>query len=210
MIFFDKATSTGRISGADGNRYDFAQQDLKQPVQPAVGTDVDFEPRDGTARDIYVLGNGSTSGNGTYAGEVEPDLGFFGLGWRAATTKYVTFSGRARRKEFWGFLFFYVVILTVAGIVFISVGMNMGNDTAPVVLGLLGLVVLGGALPAWAVQFRRLHDLGQPGWILFILLVVGLIPYVGWVVNFIALIVLGAIEGQPHENKYGVPVKRAA
>ncbi|RAZ83825.1 DUF805 domain-containing protein [Cereibacter johrii] len=209
VIFFDKATSAGRISGSDGNRYDFTQANLKQPVQPSVGMDVDFEASGTTARDIYVLGSGTASSGGTYVGEVEPDLGFFGYGWRAATAKYVTFSGRARRKEYWAFSVIYILFLVVAAAILFPVAANASENTAVAMFVIFGLIFLGGALPTWAINFRRLHDIGQPGWIFVILVLIGMIPYIGALISFIAFIAIGAIDSQPHENKYGVPMKRA-
>lgn len=209
VIFFDNATSTGRISGADGHRYDFSQQDLKQPVRPAVGAEVDFEPRNGAARDIYVIGGAAAAHQGSYVGKVEPDLGLFGYGWRAVTAKYAAFSGRARRKEAWGFGVIYFLLLLIPSLLFIPAAATGSDEAMTLPLVILGVVFLALIVPSWAVNFRRLHDLGQPGWIIFVVTAISLIPYVGALIALIATVLLLVVEGQPHENKYGVPVKRA-
>jgi uncharacterized membrane protein YhaH (DUF805 family) len=77
--------------------------------------------------------------------------------------KYVDFSGRAARPEFWWFFLFQIVVLIVTGI--LSSTLN----------GLAGLAML---LPGLAVGARRLHDIGKSAWWLLI----GLIPVVGFFV----------------------------
>ncbi|ROZ79520.1 DUF805 domain-containing protein [Ramlibacter sp. WS9] len=74
--------------------------------------------------------------------------------------KYVDFSGRATRPEFWWFFLFQLVVLIVTGMV------------SNIVYGLAALAML---LPGLAVGARRLHDIGKSGWWLLI----GLIPLVG-------------------------------
>lgn len=74
--------------------------------------------------------------------------------------KYVDFSGRAARPEFWWFFLFQIVVMVVIGIVSTT---------------LQGLAALAMLLPALAVGARRLHDTGKSGWWLLI----GLIPLVG-------------------------------
>jgi uncharacterized membrane protein YhaH (DUF805 family) len=77
--------------------------------------------------------------------------------------KYVDFSGRAARPEFWWFFLFQIAVLVVTGM--LSSTLNM----------LAGLAML---LPGLAVGARRLHDIGKSGWWLLI----GLIPIVGFFV----------------------------
>ena len=114
------------------------------------------------------------------------------MSWYIGVIKnYVGFSGRARRKEYWMFFLWNVIISIVIG--FIG--------------GLLGLVALGYLysvlifLPALAVSIRRLHDIGKSGWWYLIVF----IPLIG----FIWLIVLLATEGNAGENQYGPDPKAA-
>lgn len=209
VIFFDQTGSNGLISGADGKRYAFHAQNLKQAVQPSVGAEVDFEPSETEARDIYILSPGAAGVTGVYTGGIEPDCGFFAYGWRAATRKYLTFSGRARRKEFWAFSVVYLLLLLLATMILVPLAMAGGDDMAVPLVILLSLLMLSLTLPAWAVSFRRLHDIGQPGWILILLVVLGAIPYIGPLISLVGFVILGAVDGQTHENSYGVPVKRS-
>ena len=106
--------------------------------------------------------------------------------------KYAVFSGRARRKEYWMFLLFNIIIgLVLGGIAWLAGG--------PDVLGsIYGLVVL---IPGIAVSVRRLHDTDRSGWWLLI----GLIPLIGAIV----LLVFMAQDSQPGANQYGPNPKTA-
>ena len=77
--------------------------------------------------------------------------------------KYTDFTGRAARPEFWWFFLFQIILMVVTG---------MLSD----ILNLIA--ALGLLLPGLAVGARRLHDIGKSGWFLL----VGLIPFVGWLV----------------------------
>jgi len=110
-------------------------------------------------------------------------------------TKYVLFDGRARRKEFWMFVLFEVIISFVLGIL----------SSIPF-LGVLFWIVLiifslGVIVPGIALGIRRLRDTNRSGF--FILL--GLIPLVGAII----LIVFAAQEGTAGDNQYGPDPKKA-
>ena len=96
--------------------------------------------------------------------------------------KYATFSGRARRSEYWYFSLFNVIISLVFGFV----------------CGLMGVAKYSSIysyavfLPAIAVLVRRMHDVGKSGWF-------SLIP----IYNLILL----CRDGTPGDNKYGADPK---
>ncbi len=101
--------------------------------------------------------------------------------------KYVTFSGRASRSEYWFFALFNFLAGIVAGIID---AMIFGDG------GIINLiVVLGLFLPGLAVGVRRLHDIGKSGWWLLI----SLIPLIGLIV----LIVFFCQKSKPENNEYG-------
>lgn len=107
--------------------------------------------------------------------------------------KYAVFDGRARRKEYWYFVLFNMLIacvLVLAG----SAYPQAVNHYEPLIL----IYVLAVLTPGLAVSVRRLHDTGRSGWWLFF----KLIPIAGIVV-FIFL----ASDGQPGENQYGADPK---
>ncbi len=108
---------------------------------------------------------------------------------RTCLNKYATFSGRARRSEFWWFILFNFAAQIAASIVDGIIAAIIGFSA------LAFLVMLALFIPGLAVSVRRLHDTGRSGWWLLL----GLIPVVGIVV----LIVWYATEGQPGPNQYG-------
>jgi uncharacterized membrane protein YhaH (DUF805 family) len=72
--------------------------------------------------------------------------------------KYACFKGRARRKEFWGFMLFYYLFLFVLW--FISDSMK--SEQAWSILFLV--YSLGTLIPMLAVAVRRLHDTDRSAW----------------------------------------------
>jgi uncharacterized membrane protein YhaH (DUF805 family) len=78
---------------------------------------------------------------------------------RTCLGKYATFSGRARRPEFWWFFLFVMV----AGAAATALDILLGTGTTDGGV-IAGLVSLGLLLPNLAVTWRRLHDTGRSGW----------------------------------------------
>ena len=121
---------------------------------------------------------------------------------RVLKENYVNFNGRARRKEFWMFQLFLIIIATICIVLDNILGTVLTVDAGPVGLGLIvlpygWLYFLCGIfhfLPALSVLVRRLHDVGKSGWWYFI----GLIP----IVNFWLLYIL-CKDGDNGENSYG-------
>jgi len=113
--------------------------------------------------------------------------------------KYAVFSGRARRKEYWFFLLFNLLIMF--GLAFIDVAFGFYNEEVGVGL-LSGLYALAVLLPSLGVSIRRLHDTDRSGWWLLLLLV----PLVGSIV----LIIFFALDGTPDKNRFGDSPKAPA
>ena len=108
-----------------------------------------------------------------------------------ALKKYATFSGRARRAEYWYFVLFYLLISLGICLLEWVVGLSGDDRRGPLSL----LFDLGLFLPSLAVGVRRLHDIGRSGWWLLI----GLVPIVGWLVLLYFLVT----EGDRGPNAYG-------
>ena len=118
---------------------------------------------------------------------------------------YVNFSGRARRKEFWMFHLFLIIITTICIILDNILGTVVAMDFGPfglIVLPFGWLYFLCGIfhfLPSLSLVVRRLHDVGKSGsWCL-----IGLIPIIG----IVFLIVFLCSEGDKNENKWGLNPK---
>ena len=110
---------------------------------------------------------------------------------------YATFSGRARRAEYWYFVLFLVLARIALGIVDSVAGTDFGGPVGPGSVGVFGLVFsLATFLPWLAVAVRRLHDIDFRGWwMLLSLTVIGGIP----------LFVMLCRRGSQGENRFGPP-----
>ena len=128
---------------------------------------------------------------------------------------YYTFSGRARRSEYWWFILF-----VLAGTVLLS-GIDAVLFGKDMLLGLNGLFGILTFLPQIAVAWRRLHDTGRPGW-LNLMPAIPLVPVVAIsrgageidpivaIVMFLISILLGLMvlfwlirPSQPRPNRFG-------
>ena len=102
--------------------------------------------------------------------------------------QYFDFSGRARRKEYWIF----------TGIsTFISYGLQIldaifGTYYFSIIGSIFSLLIF---IPALAVLFRRLHDIGKSSWYFLLIF----IPLIGW----IWLLILLCMDGEEKSNKWG-------
>lgn len=103
------------------------------------------------------------------------------------------FSGRINRKNyFFGLIFFFIILMAIS-----IAGPLMGlsteaNDTIYCLLFLIFLFFV------FSLHIRRLHDLGESGWFIFIFMV----P----LFNLILLLQLLFAKGNSAINKYGAPL----
>ena len=84
---------------------------------------------------------------------------------KTCLSNYVTFSGRARRPEYWWFVLFGVIASSVLGTIDRAIfGVDPVTQTSNGFLApLFSLAIM---LPMLAVGWRRMHDTGRPGWYL--------------------------------------------
>jgi len=97
-------------------------------------------------------------------------------------SKYVDFTGRAARSEFWYFVLFVLLAELCLGIIYRPLAMAFN------------LAII---LPHLAVGARRLHDTDRSAWWLLL----GFIPVVGWIV----LIIWYCQRGDEQTNRFGHP-----
>lgn len=108
------------------------------------------------------------------------------------TQKYVSFSGRARRSEYWWFVLFNLIVTGVAAAIDTLAGTSSSSGTG--VFGAIAALAL--LLPGLGVQVRRLHDTGRSAWNLAWLLLC-ILP------GQIVLMVFAAQDSKPGPNQYG-------
>ena len=112
----------------------------------------------------------------------------FGQAIASGFKKYVDFTGRAARSEFWFWTLFAVLASIVGG----AIDYVLFPDLiASPVQSIIGLVLF---LPGIAVSVRRLHDIDRIGWwFLLVLTVIGLIVLIIW----------NCMRGTPRPNRFG-------
>ncbi len=98
-----------------------------------------------------------------------------------AFKNFADFKGRSRRKAYWYFFLFNILISW--GLLAIIIG--VGLESLSFIQTIYGLVAF---IPSFAVAVRRIHDAGKSGWFL-------LIP--------IYNIVLLCTDSEPGINKWG-------
>jgi len=101
------------------------------------------------------------------------------------TKNYANFEGRARRKEYWGFILFFMVI-------YFALFVIMSVTQTPAIGILIILFYLGSFIPIIAVTCRRMHDTGKSGWF-------QLIPIYGFVLTL--------LDGDQGPNDFGANPK---
>ena len=118
------------------------------------------------------------------------------------TKHYADFSGRARRREYWGTVLFnilsYLLLVFISSLLFGVLGAVQGslNQTLQTLQSMvLFLLLVCSVLPGLAVAVRRLHDTGRSG--LYYLLI--FIPILGPIL----LLFWMCSDSQPEENEYG-------
>lgn len=84
----------------------------------------------------------------------------FGEAISTCFSKYVTFSGRASRSEYWFYVLFLVLLSIVASIIDAILFPGTIESGGPV----NAIISLGTFLPSLAVTWRRLHDTNRSGW----------------------------------------------
>ena len=102
--------------------------------------------------------------------------------------KYATFSGRARRKEYWLFTLF----IAIGSFIAIFIDSMLGFSEFNLVYFIWSLAML---FPILAVGIRRLHDTGRTGWWLLLTL----FPLIGGIV----LTVFFCLRGEAGANRFG-------
>lgn len=223
VLHYDEAQGFGFITGADGNRYTFAREDLRRGAVIAKGAVVEFVPASGQARDVFSIraqaAAPATAAPAASATSPKPaaasaapqhfgrlaedgavhDSGLPGYFWLGVTRNYINFAERARRKEFWAYCLFWTVSFILVGLVGALADQTIGNfndGNGPIVMiGVWGLFVLATFLPWLGLIVRRLHDIGLTGWLVLLIFV----PTFGT----LAIIVFGLIPTQGHENQWG-------
>ena len=113
-------------------------------------------------------------------------------------SKYAVFKGRARRSEYWWFSLFYLLAIIVpmlplliiigldeASMIDMESGLSLTLAALSGVLFVIGLLAcLVCLIPCFAVQVRRLHDIGRSGWWVVLSVVLAIVSVIISIVVF--------------------------
>jgi uncharacterized membrane protein YhaH (DUF805 family) len=117
------------------------------------------------------------------------------MGWYfEVLSKYAAFTGRARRKEYWAFFGWNLLISFMFGIAESATQPSYASGPSGVTV-LANLYQLAILLPAIAVAVRRMHDTNHSGW---------------WAIVPLANFVLALQEGDRGDNRFGPDPKVVA
>jgi len=84
--------------------------------------------------------------------------------------RVLDYSGRSRRREYWLFALFALVLVLLVGRLPQAISNNFGS-----------LLIIGLAVPGLAVTVRRLHDVGRSGW----WIAMPIVPFLFWAVALV-------------------------
>jgi len=115
------------------------------------------------------------------------------------TKKYLTFSGRATRREYWLFLLFTIVVFICLSYIDYSLGTLKERDDG-FVIGAFSVIFYSVlVLPLISVHIRRLHDINKSGhwWFIWMVPLIG--PF--W------SIILSCLPGTKGGNDFGIDDK---
>jgi len=123
--------------------------------------------------------------------------------WLEAWNNFGSFSGRARRKEYWLYRLEIMIVGMIFAIPYALLRDTSSTETLPETNSMLAILILVVVailaviltVVDLGVTVRRLHDTGRSGWWILIRLV----PYIGGLVIFIFMV----MDSEPGQNKYG-------
>ena len=108
-----------------------------------------------------------------------------------------SFQGRIPRRQYWAATGIYMLVGIVCGILFaLTSSHDNKGDISPVLLILAIPLVPVFIWSSWAVGVKRWHDRDKSGWWMLI----GLIPYIGGIWQFIEC---GCLRGTEGPNRFG-------
>ena len=121
-------------------------------------------------------------------------LGYYKLCWK----KYIQFSGRASRSEYWWFYLFNFLVGFALGFCSGFLGFFYPALAIPF-NACYWIYTLAVLLPSWAVFVRRYHDIGKSAWFAF----TGLFIFLGWLILTV-LLVIAALSGSVSDSLAGM------
>lgn len=171
ILDFSIRNGSGLINGKGGKRYSSKNEEWKEQNIPIRGMDVDFGINgDDQAVGIYKVLSSSSSNNVIDAfntvmqsrGE-DGQLSLFVLFLEALSKRYAQFSGRASKRELWGYTLPKIITdfsIFIVAIITSGISKSLGG----IFFLLYYLFTLAVTIPSLFVVTRRPHDMRRSGW----------------------------------------------
>lgn len=191
ILDFSIQTNTGVISAEDGKHYQFTGHEWRGQRPATRGEQVDFAlDESGQAIQVYIALHQQSFSTNTRTNYSEEEENYDFFAWSFKPLKqFAEFEGRARRKEFWFFWLFCILVTILASVCDFVIG------SEPWLENITNIVLL---IPSLAVGARRLHDTGRSGWWqLLMLTIIGIIPLIIW----------WATDTKAENNQWGQPAR---
>jgi uncharacterized membrane protein YhaH (DUF805 family) len=121
---------------------------------------------------------------------------------------FFSFKGRIRRSTFFirMLILFIINFIILFGIGFMIFILAMAGIAENAIMTLMFIIMIPIMLLFSALSIiqygKRLHDLNQSA-ILVVIILVSIIPYIGWVISFIFGLYLLLVDGTVGPNQYG-------
>lgn len=129
------------------------------------------------------------------------------------TNHYIDFKGRARRKQYWMWVLYYLIFCLIYSITVVTIYAVTKADIIAKNASIFGKIyfyIL--LLPSLGLQVRRLHDSGKSAWWLLVyaipfaetkLAISSIDTLNSLIIGAIIMIILFCLDSQPGTNKYG-------
>lgn len=189
------------------NAYQGPQQNTYQGPQQNAYQGQRQNAYQGSQQTAYQGQPGNNAGYNAAATVAPQQLSLWGY-YKKCWQDYATFSGRARRTEYWSFVLFnFLIMLSLEFIVgilgFILIFLFSDNPVGlflvlPAIWVVAGIYALAAFIPGLAVTSRRLHDSGRSFW-WFLLAIIPIVNFIGAIV----LLVFTLLDSEPMTNQYG-------
>ena len=182
------------FSGEDDQNREFDNRKKREPLTSIVGSNPII--KESTSSESIEVSSFEDSGDDSFN---QPNADFDTSNasvklssWKyflRCLDKYATFSGRARRSEYWSFVLWTFLLSIPLSLIDILI-FGSPDDTGPVTT-LFYLLIF---IPQYAVLARRLHDIGRSAWwFLVVFTGIGVLVLLFWLFQ----------ESDSGENKWG-------
>ena len=112
------------------------------------------------------------------------------------TSNYFNFRGRASRKEFWSVQLVLTVLFTI-----LPIAVYLIPPISSIIIIIFFIFLFASFIPSIALCFRRLHDIGLPGYVYFLLIIPNFVTQ-SKIISLVIILIF-CLRSHNGDNKYG-------